>query len=525
MFHWWIILILLAYHFVALVVDLKFLFHYEHPGDRKRKLGLLAKINILMCLQFSWHLVSGLPTDVYNTAFDGGFNMILFWELTHLFILLYIAFPLPFSGFSVEPVSDFALERKAPWKKGLCVAIMTTISASVLAVVFWVLFKNFQLSIDLGDFCSKDLAMCGYGNSTENPSCSVVNNMCDPTEEKNEYNCTMSFLTSITVLLPIIGYFPFAFFAAVGIVAVPFDLLLKFKYRPRPIDIDEYSEKKHVLSRKAGELRAAGTELKQRDLEAKLLTGFGGARVRLHIAREMKKFRQSAFLLEEEYRDLNISMKERGENPALSYAKLTLGICSLLLSLGFWIHILLNVLIPPLLPEEKRDFAPDYINSFLCWLASLQTYFLDLILFGFLSVYILICVMKGVSKFGMRFFFCYPIHPLKKDDTHLGGILFNTTIILLASTVLPYFCIEIFSGYTGGTSASVTANYIFPNLRIFGVLFDVKFFIWFLFVLCFVTFFYLLVRPRDKMSVGLNLNEIEPTIEMTFGKPRKMNKK
>ena len=74
--------------------------------------------------------------------------------------------------------------------------------------------------------------------------------------------------------------------------------------------------------------------------------------------------------------------------------------------------------------------------------------FLGTSLYCLLVMYLLIAVIKGNIKFGLRFFFCCRAHPIKKDATPMNSILFNLNLLLLASVAVTLFCTNAFSQYT-----------------------------------------------------------------------------
>lgn len=59
--------------------------------------------------------------------------------------------------------------------------------------------------------------------------------------------------------------------------------------------------------------------------------------------------------------------------------------------------------------------------------------FIASILYGFLVVYMLICLVKGNVIFGIKIPYVMSIHPLEVNKTYLNSLLFNTSIMLITS--------------------------------------------------------------------------------------------
>ncbi len=94
-----------------------------------------------------------------------------------------------------------------------------------------------------------------------------------------------------------------------------------------------------------------------------------------------------------------------------------------------------------------------FLNGYFIWFDSWFP------LFGTISVavfamYLLIAVMKGTFKFGMRFFLL-PIHPMKPGGTYMNSFLFNLILILLCTIPVCQFCLLAFRDYARLTDIDV----------------------------------------------------------------------
>ena len=180
---------------------------------------------------------------------------------------------------------------------------------------------------------------------------------------------------------------------------------------------------------------------------------------------------QAVYLLEREWAHLEISLKEKGENPVISIAKLVLGILCALLSVLWLLHILLYNIVSRL----TGDLVPitAFFNDILIAMERTGFFMLSLAAYAILVVYLMACVVKGCFKFGMRvgrvptdtrigslgvggargcgcmcvlanmcvcqIFFLFPIHPMKPHETHMNTFLFNVMLILISAGAIVQF--------------------------------------------------------------------------------------
>lgn len=81
------------------------------------------------------------------------------------------------------------------------------------------------------------------------------------------------------------------------------------------------------------------------------------------------------------------------------------------------------------------------------------TAFVSSVFFSGLVFYILLTVIKGNIKFGIRFLFVVPIHPMKIGRTFINSFLINIFVLMLCAPAVLHFTIHIFHSYMNMTSA------------------------------------------------------------------------
>lgn len=113
-------------------------------------------------------------------------------------------------------------------------------------------------------------------------------------------------------------------------------------------------------------------------------------------------------------------------NPLLFIGKFILGCLFCVVSVIWWIHILISIVI-----KSNGDPLHPFLNNFLIGLND-GAGFMATGVFAFLSLYLLWCTTKGTLKLGLRLL-CFTIHPMKVNETWMNSFLFNIQLILLAS--------------------------------------------------------------------------------------------
>ncbi|PHJ25150.1 lmbr1 family region protein, partial [Cystoisospora suis] len=284
----------------------------------------------------------------------------------------------------------------------------------------------------------------------------------------------------LLAVMSFIGWITFAIFGGIGIASLPLDAFLRFRARPRPISLLTFKETRRLIGEKARKLRFIGEALAREEVLQQELT-WRDFRKKRQYRSDVNRYKKCVLDLEEEYKQLVVCMRERGENPFYSYLKLLGGILALLLSIIWVIHIILNCLLPQLLnvsPIDNHIFG--FLDSMLKAMADHSVALLALLLYTFLVCYLLVCVVKGCFKFGSNFFFFIGVHPMKKDETHLNSFLFNVVLVLLSCTAIVQFTARCFQGYSQQTVAAWIFDVQFFLLPFFGFIFKYNIFIYIL---------------------------------------------
>jgi len=303
----------------------------------------------------------------------------------------------------------------------------------------------------------------------------------------------------IVAVLCFLGWFFFVLFGGIGLSAIPIDLILEFVDRPRAIDEYTYQRRRKLLAQCAKSLREQVPDLQTRDGEVAGTTGWRGRRTRQKLRADYNKFRRDFLLLETEFERLKLSKFHKGENLAVSVLKLTAGILSAVLSIMWVLHIILYILVRQAAPSGFP--ATTFINVMFAAFESSGLFPLGVALFATFTLYLLLCVVKGCLKFGMRIVFLFAIHPMRHKSTPLNSILFNVEMVLISSAAVVQFSQVAFADYARLTDADIIFSAQIKYMSFYSWFFQNNVFIYMLLGWFLLTLLYLLIRPRDTSDV------------------------
>jgi LMBR1 domain-containing protein 1 len=304
-----------------------------------------------------------------------------------------------------------------------------------------------------------------------------------------------------------LGWFAFAMFGGIGLAALPLDLILAYTHRPRRLDAVEFAEIQMSLRERTNELVDIGELLKierEQKAQAGMISSFGGwsldSEARKNAREERQAilgFKQAVFLLEEDVEQFQAAADLQKFNPLIPYGYLILGICAVIISVFWFMHIVLYVF--PQTPLSP--FLNNYFASFDKWFP----------LFGVLSVaiftfYLLMAAVKGAFKFGLRFLF-FHIHPMKPGKTYMSSFMFNIALVLMCALPVVQFCQEAFAEYTSFADIRQIFGVQVQYLTFFSIFWTQNIFIYIFFAVSILTSIYLARQPNDTSASGQALRD------------------
>ncbi|MBS1889864.1 MAG: LMBR1 domain-containing protein [Actinobacteria bacterium] len=189
--------------------------------------------------------------DASNSrGYGAGFNMTVVWQVFYLAVWCNLGFLLPLSVFLYETDDEkSACERIATT---ICEVIITVGVVCVLTFVSWVYLKGASLPIEMvaTSVIDSDLAadITSY-----------------PTITETTMSLSIAIPYYITGLMVFFGYLVLICCGGCGLTALPLDLILQFRMRPRWRRTSEANAKKQELRAIIEELVQTGEHLKSTD--------------------------------------------------------------------------------------------------------------------------------------------------------------------------------------------------------------------------------------------------------------------
>ena len=416
--------------------------------------------------------------DGYNTALCGGLNMELFWTIIYWLIPVWVFFLVPISTFYYEADDGMLMagtsvgaKPNSRIKEAIKYELFVVIIFGLIFALTYLFLNETAIPVrevvgpafdSVGTyeitpntnanatFSASQLAPMGEQDATV-----LAANTVNP--ELGTINLSVNASVFYAGLMAWLGWFLFALFGAVGMAALPLDMILAFVDRPRHMDAVEFAEAQVLLRDRVNELVNVGELMKlERDEKAQANGGRGGGffnKEARKAASEEKKtmlqFKQAVYLLEEDAEDFaNCTANYKNYNPLIPIGCLLGGICAFIISIFWVLHIILYML-------PKSPVTP-FLNSYFKWFDNWFP------LFGVLSVaifsfYLLICAVKGCFKFGMRFLF-FQVHPMKLNKTYMSSFLFNIALVLLCALPVVQFSASAFQDYAAYTTINQVVN-------------------------------------------------------------------
>jgi len=478
---------------VAIFANIHVLVYFQAPEDSNFATSLFCKIVIVSSLTLAWLVNMLLPIDVRNSRpKPGPLDMETIWVAMFTVLLAFLIIIVPCVMFYTEVEGDDAVKNK---KRYICSNLFITL-----------LFSGSALAISYPFLADAAIPMVGYSCDAWQDGDAVLSELELATKTcAVGKDMTLDIKVSLQVyaigMLCFIGWFFVAIFGGIGLSAVPLDMITEFRDRPRPVNEQQYQQRKKLLGQASSQLVQVAEEMQTKESELAHVTGWALRRRQREVKTMYNKFKRDVTVLETEFEKLQVSKFYKGELLAVSIMKLFIGLCCGALSLLWVVHIVLCVVVPHLFPGSPRMHFLETLFS-ACEAAGL--YPLSVALFAIFSLYLLVCVVKGCLKFGMRIFFFFSVHPMKHKATPLNSILFNVEMVLLTSAAVAQFTRKAFADYARLTQADVIFGAQVQYLSFYSFFFKHNIFVYALLKCFLVSLIYLLVKPRDKSELRID---------------------
>eukprot|EP00027_Filamoeba_sp_ATCC50430_P001449 CAMPEP_0168548398 /NCGR_PEP_ID=MMETSP0413-20121227/4536_1 /TAXON_ID=136452 /ORGANISM="Filamoeba nolandi, Strain NC-AS-23-1" /LENGTH=461 /DNA_ID=CAMNT_0008578691 /DNA_START=83 /DNA_END=1468 /DNA_ORIENTATION=+ len=419
------------------------LVYFQHEADRNT--AIFPKVLVVAGLTLNSVSILMLPLDVSNARTNGGFPMTELWYTVYIIMALLIVVLIPFA--------IFYYEAEDPTENNNAKQIASAIKyeAVVLGVcVFFTLILWLGIGTAQVPYQKLESALIDADIPPAEATCPE----CKESNAQVDYQ--ISFILYIISMVTFVGMFLFVLFGGIGMVALPMDLINNFINRPKFMTLQEYTERKVVIGERAKDLNEQGKRLQDRFKKS------GGRPQSRRDRAAYNQFRATVFLLEEDYVKLEKAFN-KGIGPkviqiAWSYAQLVLGVLGIFMSLLWIIHIFVFMVVVPPPSQFLNKMFIDLENTFGLF---------GTVAYGCFAYYLLLAVIKGNFKFGLRVPFFFTIHPMKVGETLMNSFLFNILLILICSLTVTQFSSIAFSTYNRLTGINEIFNIGVRNLVFF----------------------------------------------------------
>lgn len=472
----------------------------------------------------------------YDTSLCGGLPMGFLWNIVFWLIPLWTFILIPFATFYYEADDGLLMAgtayapnpvKKSRLRQALCYQLFVIVIVSIFFTVMYLLLSDTKIPVIeyTGNgpslLTQKSYMITPIFNGTVTLPFNATTQMANMDDNDDAWvtatvrndspiilTLQVSFGTFFAGLMAWIGWFLFAVFGGIGLSAVPLDLILTYTHRPRHLDAVEFAEVQLSLRERVNELVDIG-ELIKIEREQKAVAGltsrFGGWTLDSDARKAAKEerqailgFKQAVYLLEEDVEQFQaVGAAKDKYNPLIPYIALVCGFISIIISIFWFIHIIVYVFPnPPWAP-----FLNNYFSFFDAWFP----------LFGVLSVaiftlYLLFAAIKGAFKFGIRLLL-FHIHPMKVGKTYMSSFLFNLALVLLCALPVVQFCQQAFADYAAFAEIRQLFGVQIQYLQFFSAFWRNDIFIYVFFVISILTALYLARTPKDQSASGQALRD------------------
>uniref|UniRef100_A0A7S4HHM8 LMBR1-like membrane protein n=1 Tax=Prymnesium polylepis TaxID=72548 RepID=A0A7S4HHM8_9EUKA len=456
-----------------------FYFLVYFSSEEDRNVAYVPKVIVVLGLTLVCLTVLMLPLDVANRQSDGGFDMEFLWNLTYALQGVFAIILIPSALFYYE--AEDPESREAQCWTAIKFEVSTVLIVGTIWIVCWIVFGTAEVPI--ADFTANAslVPIDAVVNCDQPTDALALAAGCVTTSSKAFINLTCSPIVYFMAIIAFVGWFFFVIFVGIGLSALPMDLLYDFTTRPQTIDLQEYAKQKMLLNERTQKLMDVAKKLgpdAHRSSDRRVRTTYN-------------KFKQAVFFLEKDWEKVKTAYKDRGGNPIKYCFQFCCGLLSVVLSIMWFLHILLYVFISP--PPTL------FLNALFMEMDQLFPLF-GVLSYALFAFYLLFALLKGNMKFGVRFF-CVPIHPMRVGATMINSMLFNVWLLQLCSFSLIQFCWRAFRSYARFTSADMIFGQQVQYLQGLGWFFRNHIFIYTMVFMMATTMLYLMIWPTDKRAL------------------------
>jgi len=477
-----------------------YFFHkFQHPLEASRG-AAWPQVVVIVSLVLTLMAVLLPPLDIANG--NGGIPMDILWYIVFYTQATFIFLVLPYTIFYYGAYDSFGsvdddgnlIEADScqprAWRSALCYTFITAAIVLTLIGVVWLFMGIAELDVMTFSGALTDIATAN-SMGTIPMTCmtdALVETAGECTGEESILEMDVTFPVYTIAVTAFLGWTLFAVFAGVGLFAIPLDMINMYRSRVTFMSKDKRDEFQKELGQRARSLHKV-----LRDVEEEMR---GEEEIPAAKADSVRQILKEKEIVMAQFQNFKICMEaaediNREENACAHCMGLLGGLLTIVVSLFWTVHIVLYMF--------WEDPVYGFLNTFLVELDNFWG-FAGVSLYALFSFYLMLCVLKGNSKWGLSIG-CFTLHPMEPGNTLMQSFLINTLLLALCSFSVVQFVMQAFKGYAGPNSASTLIfNVAARNLKGITVLYTNNVFVYILLITACLTFFVLLClapKPLD----------------------------
>lgn len=223
----YLIIVTIIFAILTILVNIYLLAYYCHPDDKGLGTSGFAQGVVVFGLTLSWAIVLMLPLDVGNARGDGDLDMKNFWIAMFMIIAIVVAVLIPSAIYFYESDEDESFKRRLCWT--IFQEICTLVIALAILFITWAFWRWADIPIQR---ISKSVQYIEFSSwQVDAKSLASQQKSSDVSLELE-----VSFPIYVMAIMSFIGWIFFCTFGGCGLVALPIDLIVAFKNRPKMVN-------------------------------------------------------------------------------------------------------------------------------------------------------------------------------------------------------------------------------------------------------------------------------------------------
>lgn len=399
--------------------------------------------------------------------------MDIFWIVAIFLTGAILILVIPASRYYAETDEQKAFKSRV-WSTAIYTGILFGI-ATLVIIVTYNIFGDTNLPV---------ISHTNTAASLDTNPTSLVTNFADLQKTDTGVKKTMVISVGLSVFImaifSFIGWVLLIFFGGMGFFSIPLDLIGSWRNRPQNRSQKEVLARKIELQETLAELLPRGLQIEESQKDIEGTRGFIAKRsAQANVNKDINRFKADVLSLEEDFEKFSGEVNYMAVNHGAYTVKLWAGVILLIASLLWWFHILFNCL-----KSKTGRSASLFFNTLLIWFdETLGLGFLSTGVFTVLSIYLVVAVVQGNVKFGLKIPFFFTIHPMKQNETLMNSMLHNVWLMLATAVGIVQLLSATFTQYARLSSAEFLFGTVIKYMSLFKALyvnnvFEVAFLAW-----------------------------------------------